>query len=591
MRAAFVGAAGDGLITVPGGTTIRLRLKPGQRVLVDRAGPGFFVVDPQRGDVQVHDGAGRPLRRFPVPGPVEAAVCVARTGGLATLSKQGMAGRFAAWGALLWGGDYRRYAAGLASDPQGDRIIACFLSFGAEVVQASSGARVGVLNVGRPVECAAASSSQIALGCSDGSVVLTDRSGRIVAEGRAASKVVGIGLSDAGQVFIRLGDGTVRLMEVESAVAEDAVAAPAPSLAIVGRRLLANASDSSPRVRIVVACDGSRFVAGDGRERATICDPDGRVSVQVSHAGALLDAWVQPSGDVLLATTREIRRVRAGEAGSAATSESVRGLSAELVRANWSADGGGLVVSDELGCVRMLDGATGADIAAASPTRGDHPDYVAGSQVAAAFQTRSGAIRCFGVGWERDLALPGKLASSAVKLVAVGRQGPVVVAATELIAFAWDGRPAWSVQLRATPSAVRVLADERLLVVVPGAVHLVERDGCVSRAIPRPEGTLSCVGGTDGGGVLLVWTDGRRVTVSDLPGVVRLEETLESPVLAAAASRSAGLVAVSLAGAIVALRVPPAAAAAVQSSIAGPSRVQAPHVQASHVRASSGAIG
>ena len=158
-RAAFVSAGGEAIVVSGNRSPLQVALRPGDRVLLDRLTAGFYVVTPATGDVVVHDALGSPTRRFVAPAPVYSAIAVPRTGGIATTTREGVFGRFTPWGALSWGGDYRRYTGGLAVDPGGEMLVVSFLAHGAEVLHPSTGGRLGVLDLGRAVECAAVSST------------------------------------------------------------------------------------------------------------------------------------------------------------------------------------------------------------------------------------------------------------------------------------------------------------------------------------------------------------------------------------------------------------------------------------------------
>jgi hypothetical protein len=90
----------------------------------------------------------------------------------------------------------------------------CRLGEGAEVLQASSGARLTTVRVGHRVSSAAVSATAAVLGCTDRTLVLLDRRGATRAQGRAPAKVEAVGVSNAGAVFARLADGTVRAFTV-----------------------------------------------------------------------------------------------------------------------------------------------------------------------------------------------------------------------------------------------------------------------------------------------------------------------------------------------------------------------------------------
>jgi hypothetical protein len=543
-RAAFVAADGDARVVRPGGgPDVAFRVAPGDRVVLDRAGPGCFSLTPATGRVDARDAGGRATGSFSVPAPVVGVASIARTGGLATVTREGVVARVSGWGALAWGGDWKRYASGVATDGRGEIVVACFLSHGAEMLHASSGARVGLIDLGRPVECAAASLTHVAVGATDGTIALLDRSRRVVAVTKCPGRVLALGVSDGGVVFARLEDGTVRTFQVEGTVV--APAAPPPGAVAYCRELARTRASSPPRIVAVAPAGEHVVVAEDGR-RVALHGPGGAVLAEERHEGDVLALRVGDDGQAYVATTLEVRRVGAGGPLQ------VRRFAVEQVRAEWSPDGTILLTADEVGAVRIVDTATGRERRGGVQMEiGDTVERLFVTNAGAALETRRGRVLAVGPKVDRDV--PAVRGTSRARLVGATPDGPVLALAAAVIGCGWDGAERWTHKLQRAASSVAGLGDGRVAVVLRDALVVLGRDGRVEGEHRRPEGDLTAV--SCGKPPVLVWRDGRRLTVSDVDGVVRAEATLDAKVLAAAVADGGGAAAALLDGALCVLRV------------------------------------
>lgn len=560
-RAAFIAADGEAKVLRPGGSEVTFRGRPGDRVHLDRAGPGAFVVSPATGQIAAIDAAGRIGKSFAAPGPIAGSAAVSRIGGLATVSRLGVVARLSAWGSLVWGGDWRRYAAGVASDPRGEVVVACFLSHGAEVLQGSSGGRLGVIDLGRAVESASVSSTRIALGCPDGTLSLLDRSGRVLAEGRAPARVHEVAVDDDGTIVARLADGSVRAFVTEEVAAAFAPEPAAPTRVAFRRDVRRTRAVPAP-LHVAVSGGGAHVAYTDEDRRVIVLGADGSPVADESHEGDALALRVGDDGVAWAATTREIRRVGADGATL------VRRFAVDLVRAAWADGGASVACADEMGAVRLVD-VSGADVCEIQFEIGDAVDRLVVTPIGLCVETRRGRLRAAGPGWSRDLDTPTD--GERVRLATATRDGPVATCGNAVVAFGWDGRVRWRLKLASAPATVAALHDGTLAVVLARTLVVVARDGAATGERRRPEGELAAV--APDAPTILVWRDGRRVTVAGLDGARVVEETLEAKVLAAAASRG-GLVAAALVeGRLVALR---AAAGSPERAGAADHRVASP---------------
>lgn len=544
-RVAFVAESGEAAI-LRQRSCERRRLEPGDRLLLDRAGTGAFVLSARRSAVDVLDAAGRVQRSFEVPGPVAGAAALPRTGGLFTVSRHGVAGRFTPWGALAWGGDWKRYAAGVATDPEGTALAVALCAHGAALHHPSSGAQLASFDLGRSIEYVALSATQVALGSADGRVAVYARGGGLVAEGKAPSRLEDLALAPDGTLVARLADGTARLWRP---VSDDAPAEPpaVPSSLVFHRRLAAARGPKAP-VRVAVAADGSAAAVSGAGRRVTLFDAAGGVTAEAAYEGDLL-ALAVVAGHAVAVSTTEIRRIGRD------ADEKVRHFAAEQRRALFDGTASVLATGDEVGGVRLFDAVTGREMRNGISGLGDGLERVACCANGAAFQTRRGRILAVGDGWDR--LLPEHAAARGARLAAATPGAIVLASDVRVRCLAWDGTPRWDAPTGASRSHVAALADGRVLVVRPRSLRVLAADGAATET-GRPEGELAAVGG--GAAPVLVWKDGRRVVAAAVDGTLSVAHTCDAEVLGVAASAGGAALAVATPGALTVLRGAPAGA-------------------------------
>lgn len=228
FRQAFAGSDGEVLVASDRGRNIaRFRGPRGAIVLCDAGSPRVFVIDRTSGRVELRDAAGTLAVAFDVPAPVAGAVVAPRTGGIAVVTPSGVLARFGGWGQMLWGADFKRSTSRIACDAEGRELWLCLLARGAEVLSASSGSRLRVIDTGRPVDSISVGARRVAIGCADGYIALLDRKGAPIAESVLTSRPHDVALLDADDscCFARLADGFARLY---GAAVPAAGPAPAP---------------------------------------------------------------------------------------------------------------------------------------------------------------------------------------------------------------------------------------------------------------------------------------------------------------------------------------------------------------------------
>jgi hypothetical protein len=539
-RLVAASAGGEVLfLAAAGKQPLRCAARRGVVALVDGAGEGFLLVDPRTGEGEVRDRTGALVRKFAVPGPCSGIAAVPRAHGVLAAKADGVLARVADGGRLAWGGDFGRPTAGVCCDPRGRRAAIALVARGVELRSMTTGAALRTIDVAHPVTCVADAGDRIALGCADGVVAVVTPHGDLVAEARVGTRVLGVGLCAADRtVFALLADGTVRALGAESGPeATDASGAPGPTL----RHPIDAAAERASGVRLVVAPDGSRVAASVGGAEVVVARREGGDPVRVVVEGHVLDLAFRPDGDLVVATTREVRLVRTdGDAR-------LRAFAPEVRTASFGPGGAVLAYFDEVGDVRLEAAETGRILVRARLCAAEGAVALFAAPAALAVRTLRQELRTFGGGLERRIRLEG------ASMPATGtRDGPVVARGPEVESFDWSGRSRWIHRMRGDAATLSPVADGAVVAAREGEAIVVARDGVVPVSTSLPPGDLADAVLPRAGAPVLLLRDGRRLVAVGRAGRAAATVILERRPIVARLLPGGGLAAV-VPGALVVL--------------------------------------
>lgn len=511
FRQAFAGADGEILVVSERGRSVaRLRGPRGAIVLCDAGSPRIFVIDRTSGRVELRDAAGTLAVAFQVPAPVAGAVVVPRTGGIAVVTPSGVIARFGGWGQMLWGADFARSTARIACDAEGRELWLSLLARGAEVLSASSGSRLRVIDTGRPVDSISVGARRVAIGCADGYLALLDRSGARVAESVLPSRPHDVALLDADDscCFARLADGFARLFGAAVPAAGPAPAPqgvppapPAPRVPLGDVQIRAG----SPLVAIDAATGHTAVAAG--RREVLVLDEDGTPAARSTTESAVLAVGCA-SQRVTVATATEIRVIAAGKDRQAAH------FVVENRAAAVSPCGNVVARADEIGMLHLTDSVTGEARAEAAAPRGRTVTSLAAQGEAfAAAEIQGIGVLLYGPGWER----PVRGHDEVARLAFCGPDGPVVVTSRGVHAHGWDAVRRWSFPA-AGPAAAYPVAGGAVVIVTPTEAALVDREGRALCRFRPPEGTPVSAAGSGPADVVVAARAGRLLSFASASG-------------------------------------------------------------------------
>lgn len=503
FRQAFAGADGGILVVSERGRTVTRQRGPRNAlVLCDAGSARIFVIDRTSGHVELRDAAGAVAAAFDVPAPVAGAVVVPRTGGLAVVTPSGVLARFGGWGQMLWGADFKRSTARITCDAEGRELWLSLLARGAEVLSASSGSRVRVIDTGRPVDSISVGARRVAIGCANGYLAILDRSGVPVAESVLPSRPHDVALLDADDscCFARLADGFARLYGAAVPAASPAPAPLGPSAASPAPRVPLGDVQIRPGSPLVAidAATGHTAVAV-GRREVVLFDERGAPA-----AGGGTESVVLAVGcaarRVTIATATEIRILAEGRDRQTAH------FVVENRAAAVSPCGSVVARADEIGMLHLTDAATGEARAEVETPRGRTVTaLVAVGEAFAAAEIQGIGVLLFGPGWER----PVRGHDEVARLAFAGPDGPVVVTTRGVHAHRWDATHRWSFATAGRPLAAYPVDGGAVVVVAATEAALVGRDGQVLSRFRPPEGTPVSAAGSGPADVVVAARVGR----------------------------------------------------------------------------------
>lgn len=456
-------------------------------------------------------------------------------------------------GEVVFAASQRMPLGALAVEPSGAFAAVAALAHGALGFDPRHGTSLGRFDLGLPVRALAVSREAVALGSTDGTVVLTDRVGKPRAWTRLRSAIRDLWSDeDCFQVIAWLDDGSAAVLRVlpehVDATSIECSAGPGGAGSVGGLLPDLRVASVAARKALAIAPDGRSVVAPLTSRALALVSVQGEVLYRRQLEGTLHGAAFGASGACVV-TDRAVYRVDADGLEPAVDAHPHAVVAAAL-----SHDGTLVALADETGAFAWREVQGWRELA-----RSESPpdDRVIGVRVAglrAVALTRSGRTLLVAPSGVTDVASPVDRPGEP-RLLAVTVLGPIVLRAGRLHALDWEGESRWARGLPGRVVQVTPLTDGSVRVHAGRFVERIDARGSLVSRHAAGVGRVLAVAGGRATGLRLLEHDGRRLSLLDGEESRIWHHTFDAPVDAAVLSVDGRRVAAVVSGRLHALDV------------------------------------